>query len=951
MEPLRPGDPRTVGPWKVLSRIGAGGMGVVYYANRDGQMVALKVVRDLDGTERNIVQYFKRELANLRLVSGPSVAALVDADMEAAPAWIAFEYIDGPNLKVFVDSNGPLLEDAWRKFAAALLNGISEVHARGVIHRDLKPSNIVIASTGPKLIDFGIAQALDDTPFTRTGVTVGTPTWMAPEQIDAMGVGKPADLFAAGSILLYAATGREPWGTGTKAEMQARICRGRPDLGGLSVIQSRLISALLIKDPIKRATAEDAVRVLGGAIYWSGVPWRTVFYWTSAALVLVVGLLYGYVFSSPISAAPEVTPVVVLAATPPVIAESPSPYPASVEPIVSPKPALNPTPLVAGVPVAVVKVDRLNVRASAAADAQVVFVALRGEMLYVSGDPAGIESGWLPVYSVDIGYGWVAQRHVVREDRPAVGVDYAIWLQHVHSRVNPISVADAGRVHQIALMLPGANAHSAVFTPDGLLLAAGFADGSVKLVGVPNGVVVKTLVGHTKTAQMVALSSDGKTLASGSFDNTIKLWDLASGLESRTLVGHLNPVLSVALSPDGRTMASTAWSPPDSGTANDGVILWNVDTGLELARFEGQGSVNSVAYSPNGKTVLAGGAGDINLAIWDIESRRVVREFPTSLGIWVVAYSPDGGLAVAGSYDGSIAVWDVVTGRAIRTMVGHKDLVHSLDFSPNGKLLVSGSKDKTIRLWEVATGRELRNLAIHSASVFGVTFSPDGTTFASVSADGSIRIWDAVLEAPQYSLLDSDGKHVRWDPCKGAINVSVNYGDMDSQQQKHITEALVRVLSTLSKRSGLQFVYAGATSEVSTGKIRQARGDKSAVLIQFAPTSQVSLFAGANTFRSTSPAQASREWWAIQSAEILMNISDESLYWLNAGMADFYLFQRMFEVVGLNFVASQYEVMGKLINVSQKFRLDEFLKMNLELGSGDILGLRAVGAEQGCIVE
>ena len=287
MEPLRPGDPRTVGPWKILSRIGAGGMGVVYYANRRGQKVALKIMRDLYGTEHNIGRYFARELANLRLVSGPYVAALVDADMEAASAWIAFEYIDGPNLKVFVDSNGPLLEDAWRKFAAALLKGISEVHARGVIHRDLKPSNIVIASTGPKLIDFGIAQALDDTPFTRTGMIVGTPTWMAPEQIDAMVVGKPADLFAAGSILLYAATGREPWGTGTTKEMQARICRGQPDMGGLSAMQSRLISALLIKDPIKRATAEDAVRVLGGGNYRPGFPWRTVFNWTSAALVLV----------------------------------------------------------------------------------------------------------------------------------------------------------------------------------------------------------------------------------------------------------------------------------------------------------------------------------------------------------------------------------------------------------------------------------------------------------------------------------------------------------------------------------------------------------------------------------------------------------------------------------------------------------------------------------------
>ena len=121
MEPLRPGDPRAVGPWKVLSRIGAGGMGVVYYAHRDGQMVALKVVRDLDGTERNIVQYFERELDNLRLVSGPCVASLIDADMDSDPAWIAFEFVEGKNLKVFLESEGPMSEQAWAKFASGLL--------------------------------------------------------------------------------------------------------------------------------------------------------------------------------------------------------------------------------------------------------------------------------------------------------------------------------------------------------------------------------------------------------------------------------------------------------------------------------------------------------------------------------------------------------------------------------------------------------------------------------------------------------------------------------------------------------------------------------------------------------------------------------------------------------------------------------------------------------------
>ena len=959
MEPLRPSDPRTVGPWQLQSRIGSGGMGVVYYANRRGQKVALKIVRDLDGTERNIVQYFKRELANLRLVSGPSVAALVDADMEAAPAWIAFEYIDGPNLKVFVDSNGPLLEDAWRKFAAALLKGISEVHARGVIHRDLKPSNIVIASTGPKLIDFGIAQALDDTPFTRTGVTVGTPTWMAPEQIEAMGVGKPADLFAAGSILLYAATGREPWGTGTKAEMQARICRGRPDMGGLSAKQSRLISALLIKDPIKRATAEDAVRVLGGAIYWSGVPWRTVFYWTSAALALVVGLLYGYVFSSPISAAPEVTPVVVLAATPPVIAESPSPNPASVEPIVSPKPALNPTPLVAGVPVAVVKVDRLNVRASAAADAQVVFVALRDEMLYVSGDPAGIESGWLPVYSVDKGYGWVAQRLVVREDRPASGVDYAIWLQHVHLRTGPagsgnlqsanmISIANAKMLHQAALLLADASPTSLMFAPDGSTLAVGSGDGTVKVVAVPSGPELFSFAGHTSMVSRVAFSPDGKTLASGSVDNLVKLWDVASRLERVSLVGHTGIIVGIAFSPDGRVIASTSAANPTN--ASDRVRLWEVQNGHALGIIDAP-QVNSLYFSPDGKTLVTGGLGANPLQLWSVASRQVVRRFDLDLGVWAVAISPDGKMIAAATYDKTVRLWDVATGRMLRTLIGHTELVQSVEFSPDGTTVVSASADATTKLWEVATGRELRTLNGHTATVLSVTFSPNGKMLGSGSSDGTVRLWDDSAVLPVFELARLEEKPTRWDPCAGPIRVAVNFGLLTPAQRKQIEVVMARSMATLSRHSGLEFVYSGPTLRHFTKDFREGRNGNEAIILDFLPSNQVS----PNILEQVSPSRnlmgSSREWWSLEAADIEIDAQLEFMYWPKHGWGDSLILRRLLEASGLKGVNSQYEVMSIPNNISERFRTNEFFYMNLELGPGDILGLHAVGAEQGCIVD
>ena len=633
MEPLRPGDPRTVGPWKVLSRIGAGGMGVVYYANRDGQMVALKVVRDLDGTEHNIGRYFERELANLRKVSGPYVAALVDADMEAASAWIAFEYIDGPNLKVFVDSNGPLLEDAWRKFAAALLKGISEVHARGVIHRDLKPSNIVIASTGPKLIDFGIAQALDDTPFTRTGMIVGTPTWMAPEQIDAMVVGKPADLFAAGSILLYAATGREPWGTGTTKEMQARICRGQPDMGGLSAMQSRLISALLIKDPIKRATAEDAVRVLGGAIYWSGVPWRTVFYWTSAALVLVVGLLYGYVFSSPISAAPVVVPTVTAAVVPTVTA------------------AVVPTTIRVVVPTVVPAVPKV----------------------------------WREKRTL---FGHTDNVHSIAFSSDGRRLATA-------SRDRTVKLYVAGVAELSTLVEEQAALWCVAFSPDDSVLAVGSEDGSVKLIDSASGRELHTLIGHSGPVYSVAFSLDGKSLATGSKDSTVKLWDTVKGIELKTLDGHSDAVYSLAFSPDGTMLASgsadrsvgvwyllvdferrSMWGhagivysvafSPDSGMlasgARDNTISLQplTDKSNPLSLTGHTDFVRSVAYSPDG-TLVASGSGDNSVILWDAVTGGIVQILTGHARmVRSVAFSPDGRMLASASEDRTIILWEQI---------------------------------------------------------------------------------------------------------------------------------------------------------------------------------------------------------------------------------------------------------------------------------------------------
>jgi serine/threonine protein kinase len=182
-------------------------MGVVYLATRGSQSVALKVLNSAL-TENSVARSrFKKEIQTLQQIDSPFVAKVVDAHADAETAWLAVEFVNGPDLKALVDDKGPLPLDQWITLADGLLSGIRAIHAVGVIHRDIKPGNILISETGPKIIDFGIAQDLDATSLTSTGSLAGSPAWLSPEQIDGATLTPASDLFSAGSVLHFAASG------------------------------------------------------------------------------------------------------------------------------------------------------------------------------------------------------------------------------------------------------------------------------------------------------------------------------------------------------------------------------------------------------------------------------------------------------------------------------------------------------------------------------------------------------------------------------------------------------------------------------------------------------------------------------------------------------------------------------------------------------------------------
>lgn len=267
MQELRETDPRTIGPYEVLGRLGSGGMGEVYLAEaRGGLRLAVKVVRAEHAEDRTFRARFRHEVRAAQTVGGAGTytARVVDADTEAARPWMATEFVEGPNLRDAVLDRGPLAADAVRLLAGTLAEALAAIHAKGLVHRDLKPSNILLAPDGPRVIDFGIVRALEGTALTRTGVVVGSVGYLSPEQIrNGAQVVPASDVFSLGAVLAYASGGKEPFGEGQDSVVLLRILTGDVDLSAVPEEQLPLVEACLRDDPAARPTPAELVATVG----------------------------------------------------------------------------------------------------------------------------------------------------------------------------------------------------------------------------------------------------------------------------------------------------------------------------------------------------------------------------------------------------------------------------------------------------------------------------------------------------------------------------------------------------------------------------------------------------------------------------------------------------------------------------------------------------------------
>ncbi|NRQ32324.1 protein kinase [Nonomuraea sp. NN258] len=742
--PLRPHDPRHVGRYRLTGYLGAGGQGVVYLGESpEGQAVAIKVMHARLSTEPEARERFLREISATRQVRQFCTARVLDADTSGDQPYVVSQYVEGISLSRLISQQGVRDPDALERLAVATVTALVAIHQAGIVHRDFKPSNVVCGPDGPRVVDFGLARALDSTVAEGSDI-IGTPAFMAPEQFSAGVVTAASDMFSWAATMAYAASGRPPFGNDSIPAIFHRILYEEPELTGLTEPMSSLVVACLDKRPEARPSATDVLFTLLG----HGVP-------------------------NPARDTPEREPLLTADGGAPAASTAVSPDRLPGGPSATSLPS---GPVGGGsLPSGPVSSPTSGPTGSLTGGAGVWAAPGAAASAPLSGTPAAGTSApsepW-PAHAAAPGGGPVPVAEPPRGGPAGLRSRRTLLAAGLRSRrrllAAGIGVVVAGGLAAGAFFVfaptgtapvtPSASpypvfpviqpevtrtvapspAYAVAYSPDGKTFATGGADGAVRLWDAAGQRVTASLKGHDKGVHAVAFSPDGKTLATGSADGIVRLWGLPGGESKGTLAGHTAWVGSVAFSPDGKTLATASHDKT--------VRLWNAATGNGTAILSGHTDwVNSVAFSPDGRTLATAGH-DRSVRLWNPETGEAVATL-SGHRYWVmsVAFSPDGKSLATASADRTIRLWDVAARKERHVLAGHRGWAVSVVFSPDGKTLASGGYDRKARLWEVATGRGTGELAGPGDWVYSVAFSRDGKTLAGVAGDATFRLWSVGL--------------------------------------------------------------------------------------------------------------------------------------------------------------------------------------------------------------
>ncbi|GAB1515179.1 WD40 repeat domain-containing serine/threonine protein kinase [Actinophytocola sp. KF-1] len=628
---LEPGDPATVGPYRIEAVLGDGGMGRVYLGRTAaGAAVAVKVLHREFAEDGAFRQRLAHELAAVRQVQGLYTVPVVDADPGAERPWLASPYVDGPSLRHAVTAHGPGPADTVLWLVATVAEALQALHAAGVVHRDLTPGNVLLTAGGPRLTDFGVVHAADGTAVTRHG----TPAYLAPEYIRGEEVTGAADVFALGSLAYFAATGRPAFGGGHAQAVTYRIVAGEPDLTGCAEPLRAIVVACLDKDPRRRPSpAEIVARCQAGAPTGPPPPPRPV------------------VEAPPPAPAPPARPAAPRAVTrrrlllggaglagvaalgitiPLVLADDDAEDPGGTQPAAS-----GPFRLAA----------TLGIHRSAVNE--VAFSPDGRVLATMSGDDVRL---WDVVSR--------RQRAVLTGPAmPAFGLAFSPDGTLLASGCDQSVVLWDVATREIRTVLSG---HTGVlsdvaFSPDGRFVASAADDETARLWDVASGRQHAVLAGHNTRVTGVAFHPAGRLLAS-SAGQAVFLWDVPDGTRADLIGDHDGVVMAVEFGPDGTVLAAA-----DGGTGDAGarVVLWDMASARDQREKAVLGGhekpVHGLAFSPDG-TLLATAAEQAK--VWDVAELTTVAALAADeIDVRAVAFSRTGTLATAGT-DSRARLWE-----------------------------------------------------------------------------------------------------------------------------------------------------------------------------------------------------------------------------------------------------------------------------------------------------
>ncbi|MGV9601333.1 protein kinase domain-containing protein [Streptosporangium sandarakinum] len=678
------------GRYELLEPLGRGGMGVVYRA-RDQELeriVAVKVLPAQMLRDEDFRARFRREARAAAGLSHPNIAAVYDigedTDGGEPVPYLVMELVEGGTLADLLRRTPPTPAEAGQ-IVAAVLEALEHSHERKIVHRDIKPANIMVHRAGDrvrvKVMDFGIAKLMSQTAtrLTATGMRIGTPSYMSPEQADGRPADARSDLYSVGCVLYEMLTGRPPFTGDSPAVVLFQHLHKTPQPPSqlnpaLALFWDQVLATALAKDPQQRH--QDAAAMRQAIETGSAAPTTQV---------------------PPTAPPPTFGPPIRL--DPPTLDETTSPAP---------------SPRAPGSP-------GLGERSASGSATDDHVAAVPRQVLTRRRLLAGLGAAGLAATLPTAYYAFTQEDPSTKREDPST------------KREDPATLLDP------PLSNHHAEVYSVAFSSDGKTLATGSRDRTARLWDVNSSIPTDSpLTGHTKGVNSVAFSPDSKTLATGSGDKTARLWDAATRTPiGRPLTGHTKGVSSVAFSPDGKILATGS----GDKTARLWDAATRAPIGRPLTGHTDE--VLSVAFSPDGKTLATGSEDGTARLWNVNSSIQIGRPLTGhTKGVTSVAFSPDGKTLATGSEDGTTRLWNVATRAPIdRPLIAYGQ-VFSVAFSPDGKTLATGSGDKTARLWDAATRAPIgRPLTGHTGEVFSVAFSPDGKTLATGSGDRTVRLW------------------------------------------------------------------------------------------------------------------------------------------------------------------------------------------------------------------